>query len=57
MAMPIGSMIEKFRPEFESYLEQRQLASDAALAAQGAQAAQSEQLLTEAGGAPRGATA
>jgi NADH-quinone oxidoreductase subunit F len=23
MAMPIGSMVEKFRPEFEAYIEQR----------------------------------
>jgi hypothetical protein len=41
MAMPIGSMIQKFRPEFEAHMEAMQLAggplaSDAALAAQGA---------------------
>ncbi len=23
MAMPIGSMVEKFRPEFEAYIEER----------------------------------
>jgi NADH-quinone oxidoreductase subunit F len=23
MAMPIGSMVEKFRPEFEAYMEAR----------------------------------
>ena len=44
MAMPIGSMIEKFRPEFEAHMEQARerrglgplAASDSALAAQGA---------------------
>jgi NADH-quinone oxidoreductase subunit F len=40
MAMPIGSMIAKFRPEFEAHMEAMQLgapvASEAALAAQGA---------------------
>jgi NADH-quinone oxidoreductase subunit F len=40
MAMPIGSMIKKFRPEFEAHMEAMQLgapiASDAALVAQGA---------------------
>jgi NADH-quinone oxidoreductase subunit F len=40
MAMPIGSMIKKFRPEFEAHMEAMQLgapvASEAALAAQGA---------------------
>jgi NADH-quinone oxidoreductase subunit F len=25
MAMPVGSMIEKFRPEFEAYMEDRRL--------------------------------
>jgi NADH-quinone oxidoreductase subunit F len=28
MAMPIGSMIEKFRPEFEAYIEERRRALD-----------------------------
>jgi NADH-quinone oxidoreductase subunit F len=28
MAMPIGSMIEKFRPEFEAYIEERRRAND-----------------------------
>ncbi len=42
MAMPIGSMIQKFRPEFEAHMEAMQLASvarpasDSALVAQGA---------------------
>ncbi len=40
MAMPIGSMIKKFRPEFEAHMEAMQLgapiASDEALVAQGA---------------------
>jgi NADH-quinone oxidoreductase subunit F len=42
MAMPIGSMIKKFRPEFEAHMEAMQLASaaaagsDSALVAQGA---------------------
>ncbi|MEA2298322.1 MAG: NADH-quinone oxidoreductase subunit, partial [Solirubrobacteraceae bacterium] len=40
MAMPIGSMIKKFRPEFEAHIEAMQLegdlASDTALVAQGA---------------------
>jgi NADH-quinone oxidoreductase subunit F len=34
MAMPIGSMIQKFRPEFEAYIEEarrRNAAADAAL--------------------------
>jgi len=36
MAMPIGSMILKFRGEFESHMEGRRLGSATALAAQGA---------------------
>jgi len=28
MAMPVGSMIEKFRPEFEAYIEERRRALD-----------------------------
>jgi NADH-quinone oxidoreductase subunit F len=40
MAMPIGSMIQKFRPELEAHIEAMQLegplASDEALVAQGA---------------------
>jgi NADH-quinone oxidoreductase subunit F len=40
MAMPIGSMIDKFRPEFEAHMEAMQLAGpladDTALVAQGA---------------------
>jgi NADH-quinone oxidoreductase subunit F len=38
MAMPIGSMIKKFRPQFEAYMEDARAAAGAAeaLAAQGA---------------------
>jgi NADH-quinone oxidoreductase subunit F len=30
MAMPIGSMVEKFRPEFEAYIEEARRRNDAA---------------------------
>jgi len=35
MAMPLGSMIEKFRPEFEAHMEAARRASEAELAAEG----------------------
>jgi len=57
MAMPIGSMIAKFREEFEEHIEAARLArglgaaagSDAALAAQGAFSEQPETMLAHRG--------